>query len=298
MKKVTQKILSMALAAAMVLSAAAVTTPAVKAEAKTTSYNVFVEDGGVELLFFGDTVSSVSSTNSKVVKVKKDRSARYKAIALFKKPGKATVSVRVKGYRTSVTKKYSFNVKKASSILKPSMKAIKSSEYTTNVLVSVKNNSKINFDSVKLNYTFRDSAGNTLESDTTSVLYLAAKKSGYSTLSLSNRTGNVDLSKSSISVASLSRAKALGTGKSVGNSSYLAKYDDSRKVITFKNKSYGKTYLTICAYVFFYDESGQIIQVQRKSWSLKKGQVETSSVYEPYDGYASVKVSSYAYASK
>jgi len=165
-------------------------------------------------------------------------------------------------------------------------------------LISVKNNSKINFDSVKLNYTFRDSAGNTLQSNTTSVLYLAAKKSGYSTLSLSNRTGNVDLSKSSISVASLSRAKALGTGKSVGKSSYLAKYDDSRKVITFKNKSYGKTYLTICAYVFFYDESGQIVEVQRKFWSLKKGQVETSSVYEPYGGYASVKVSSYAYASK
>ncbi|MBQ5431339.1 MAG: hypothetical protein IIU28_06790 [Lachnospiraceae bacterium] len=298
MRKVTKKIVSMALTAAMALSVVAFAVPTVKAEAATKTYNVFVEDGGVELLYFGDTVTSVSSTNSKVVKVKKDKTAHYKAIALFKKAGKATVTVRVKGYRTYATKKYSFNVKKASSILKPSMKAIKSSSYTTNVLVSVKNNSKINFDSVKLSYSFKDSAGNTIETDTTSVFNLGAKKTGYASLASSNSRGNVDLSRSSIKVTSLSRAKALGTGKTVGSGSYIAKFDPSRKVMTFKNKNYKKTYLTICAYIIFYDENGEITEVQRKSWSLKKGEVQTSSVYEPYGGYSNYKVVTNAYASK
>ena len=290
MKKVTSKIVSMALVAVMTLATAFVVTPSVKAEAATKTYNVFVEEGGVEINYFGNSVSSVSSTNSKVVGVKKDKTASYKAVVTFKKAGKATVTVRVKGYRSSATKKYTFNVKKASSILKPSMQTI--GKNGTNVLFSVKNNSKINFSNVKLAYTFRDNLGNTIEADEAGISDLGAKKSGYTT-SYVSATKNLDLSQSSVTVSSLSRSKALENGKTIGSSSYFAKYDASRTMLTFKNKSV-KKYITIKAYVFFYDAAGNILDVTSRTWSLKKGQVETSTIYVPSDN-DHVKVVTNAY---
>jgi hypothetical protein len=288
MKKVTSKIVSMALVAVMTLATAFVVTPSVKAEAATKTYNVFVEEGGVEINSFGNSVSSVSSTNSKVVGVKKDAG---KAIVTFKKAGKATVTIRVKGYRSSATKKYTFNVKKASSILKPSMQTI--GENGTSILFSVKNSSNINFSSVQLAYTFRDNLGNTIEAEDTRIGDVGAKKSGYNTGYVS-ATKNLDLSQSSVTVSSLSRSKALETGKTIGSSSYFAKYDASRNILTFKNKSV-KKYITIKAYVFFYDAAGNILDVTSRSQYLKKGQVQTSTVSSPYHGYDHVKVVTNAY---
>jgi hypothetical protein len=291
MKKVTSKIVSMALVAVMTLATAFVVTPSVKAEAATKTYNVFVEEGGVEINYFGNSVSSVSSTNSKVVGVKKDKTASYKAVVTFKKAGKATVTIRVKGYRSSATKKYTFNVKKASSILKPSMQTI--GENGTSILFSVKNSSNINFSSVQLAYTFRDNLGNTIEAEDTRIGDVGAKKSGYNTGYVS-ATKNLDLSQSSVTVSSLSRSKALETGKTIGSSSYFAKYDASRNILTFKNKSV-KKYITIKAYVFFYDAAGNILDVTSRSQYLKKGQVQTSTVSSPYHGYDHVKVVTNAY---
>ncbi len=292
MKKVTSKIVSMALVAVMTLATAFVVTPSVKAEAATKTYNVFVEEGGVEINYYGNSVSSVSSTNSKVVGVKKDKKDAWKAIVTFKKAGKATVTIRVKGYKSSATKKYTFNVKKASSILKPSMQTV--GKNGTNVLLSVKNNSKINFSNVKLAYTFRDNLGNTIEANEAGISDLGAKKSGYTAPTLYvSATKNLDLSQSSVTVSKLIRSKALENGKTIGSSSYFAKYDASRTMLTFKNKSV-KKYIKIKAYVFFYDAAGNILDVTYRTQYLKKGQVETSTIYVPTDN-DHVKVVTNAY---
>ncbi|SFQ47129.1 hypothetical protein SAMN02910358_02320 [Lachnospiraceae bacterium XBB1006] len=114
-------------------------------------------------------VKSVKTSKKSVVKVKKDRSANYKAILIAKKAGKATVTVRTQ----RGTMKYAVTVKKLN--FKVSAKNLGNG----NVLLTVTNKTKQIFDSVKVRYTVKDSNGNVIARESVNVYSLIPGKASY-----------------------------------------------------------------------------------------------------------------------
>lgn len=115
------------------------------------------------------TVKSVKTSKKKVVAAKKVKkgSTIYNQMTAKKK---GSAKVTVKGTRGT----YVYNITvKATPKIEVSF-VPRADGYLT---VNVNNKSKVNFDSVTVNITYKDAAGNVLGSDTANVYYLGAKKS-------------------------------------------------------------------------------------------------------------------------
>lgn len=98
MKKFMKQLMASAFVCAMVIALLPATV-----QAKTTKKSITLYKG--EAIYYTDysTVKSVKSSNAKVAKASKDKSADYKTNIVAKKAGKTNVTIRTKGGNAVVT---------------------------------------------------------------------------------------------------------------------------------------------------------------------------------------------------
>ena len=172
-KKVTS-VFAAFLALAMVISLIPV-SPANAAKAKKLTMYV-----GESFYVTNYTkVKKVKSSKKSVVKVKKDKSANYKAILTAKKSGTSIVTVKTQ----RGTLKYKVTVKK----LNFKVKAKNLGDGY--ILLTVTNKTKQIFDSVKVRYTVKDENGNLITRETANVYSLIPGKASYAKVGYTAASG-------------------------------------------------------------------------------------------------------------
>lgn len=284
MKKWMKKLLTLCLAAAMVVTALVPVT----AEAATKTKSLTLYKGEAFYITDYSKVKSVSSSKKSVVKVAKDKENNTHANIFALKSGKATVTIKT-GYGT---KKYVITVKN------PSFSVKLKDMGDGNVLLCVKNNTKQTFEDVEVQYTLKDADGNPCQSEVEKLHDVVAGKSVYKTIYYSTYSLSVDFSKSSAKVVSVFHNPNYKYTNQSSKVTTKVKENGDKLAITSKNPSKSVS-ISGANYVLFYDESGKIIYESTDYFYLSKGAVDTSSIYAPsslsYDHYV---VKTVAYSSK
>ena len=283
MKINMKKMLCMVLAAVMIVSllpAATVTSEAATKNEKTTMF----AGETMDFYLFGTTITSVSSSNKKVVKAKRDSSAKYKALFTAKKKGSATVTIK----STGGTVKYKITVLDTTKSFDFYVAPINKST-GADMLLKVKNKTKLNVSSIGVDYTLRDSNGNEIETANTSVRGLAAKSTGYSSIYVSTNNINlgVDLSKTTFIIKSITRTnKTKNLKKKVTVKEKDASFDGNTLNVTVSAKNKASVYANVYITIIAKDAADNIIGFTNTGVYPKKDNgLETKiiSVYLPRD---------------
>lgn len=276
-KHLFKKIASAVMACACAFTIFGAIQAPVTAEAKTTTFTGFYQEGGISVTTYGGTVKSVSSTNKKVATVSKNKTSSSKADIYFKKAGKATVKVKSKGYRSSTTFTYKFNLKDAASSFAADLETGVASSYSTPYFIKLENNSGINFERALIGYTFYDVSGNSVLNDTVNIRNVNAGSTAYSDQVFVKNELNVDPSKTKIWVAGLERYNITNNYKTLSKKQYTVNVTPATKAdgyntykVIAKNKSRKKS--DISATLILKDANGQIVGSVRKwTFYLKPG---------------------------
>lgn len=286
MKKTKQNMLmgylsiALAVVSAFVFMMAAV--PGTKAMAATqkASYTFYVGQANYFTNF--EDVKSVKSSNSAIVKAKKDSKSSYKTNLTAKKAGKAVVTIKTKRGNT---------VKLSITVVKPNLSAeiVSVSEDTGRVIVKVTNKSKLTYENTRIQYTFKNTDGEEVETSSASAAAILPKSSTYAAISYNKSAYNVDKDLSSVSVITkggYAPDYSPNRKYSNGNSKLAVSEGDEEEgkiPVTFKNTSGSSLYGNV-VYVF-YNEEGSIIDITSKYVYVKAKETDTSSLYTPYHGY-------------
>lgn len=267
--KISKKILSIVLALVCAISVIAVGAPTEVYAAKTYT---FIK-GEVCSLTDYSNVKSVKSSNSKVVAVRKDEDNSKYFIVSAKKTGTATITIKTE----YGTKKYSIKVI-------PNDITVEAKGISTpgNMVFKVINNTGVTFDSLAVNYTLKDSDGDTLVSDSFNVYDVAAKSSAfkeqyYSSYSYSpsakKTVAKVDLKNSSRNP--LGKTYTKRTDKlTVEVTDTVTDTGVSFKV-KFKSKYADRMYAV--ADIILYDADEHIIGIETVSKSLSGKEISTDT---------------------
>lgn len=278
MKKWIQKMLTLCLAAAMIVTAFAPVTT----EAKTKSMTLYK---GEKIYYTNfSKVTGVSSSKKSVVAIAKDKKQDSHANITAKKTGKSTVTIKTKGG----TVKYVVTVKPLSFTVKVKDMG------NGNALLCIKNNTKQTFEQIAITYYLRDAAGNVFDKDTVTLYDSVAGKWCYRTVYYSSYTYSMDAAQSSAKVVGVSHDPGHKYTNQTSKIAVSSKVSGDQLVIKTKNKS--KSYVNGYNYILFYDAAGQIIEMRTDSIYLKAGALNSSSISLPYNGYDHYEIKTAAYS--
>lgn len=261
MNKLTKRILSVFLAVAMIVTI----LPPVTAQAATTKEKMTLYAGeAYEFYTIGfDSMSSASSTKKNVATVKLDKKNKRYTIKA-KKAGKTVITVNGKDwYKKAAKLQITITVKKPSFTIKTQGL---DGGYA---LISIKNNTKATFDSLSVNYTFKNSEGRVVEQKTEKVSYVIAGKTAYETVYV-GRDADIDYEQSVVKVTGYDRNPSY-TYKTANSEQLTVKVvdqaeDESKISYKLKEKSTLNQYLHGHVYVISYDSEDNIIAVD--DWRL------------------------------
>lgn len=224
------------------------------------------------------SLKSVKSSKKSVCSASKDNG---NAIISAKKSGKATITL--KGSSGKLT--YSVTVK-------GNPFKLTYTKMAKGVAVKAENKSNIAFDSVRVNATFYDAAGNPVTQETGTIYYIGPKQKAYTDVVTYNNS-NIDLSKTQVSVinADWTRSlnyKAKGYSKNVKTSIK----EESGKVKLYGSTKYkGKGNIQVACDIAYKDASGNIIGLDSQFFLLYKNKkVDTSYGSTKPTGTASYEI--------
>ena len=201
----------------------------------------------------GGKLKSVKSSKKSVCSVKKSNG---EALLTAKKAGKATITLKT----TNGKIVYTITVKK--NPFKVTYKQIKDGY----IMVTVKNDSNVYFNSVSLSAVFCDAAGNPITQKSGSVAYLGAKQTGYVQISASQ--SGIDFSKTQVGVDKWSRypnSKYKSYSKNVKATYGL---DNGYYKLNASTNYSGKGGIHIAYDIGFKDASGNIVRVYNETMYL------------------------------
>jgi hypothetical protein len=226
---------------------------------------------------YGMTITSVKSSNSKIVKAAKtDRTYAYAFTA--KKAGSATVTVKYKSGSSKGTYKLKVTVKKLDFTIK--------AQNLDNgyVLFKVKNNTAQTFDKVTFSYTLKDSEGDTVAASSTYASYVLTKNTAYETVYVGSNN-DIDCSTAKFKVTEVSRDPNYTYKNTTAKQVYVTKKNEEASGTTgFNLKLTTKNKLNKIVkgvnYIIIYDENNKIIGVEENSLYLSEKETKTStSIY-------------------
>jgi hypothetical protein len=258
MKINTKRIITVFLAALVVLCMMPTPQSKVQAENKTEKVTLFKGET-LQSYSFGGKITKVSSSNKKVAKVKKD--SDYKALITAKKKGKANITIKCQ--RGTIT--YKVTVLDTESSFDFSVQQIKS-KYNSSIdtIVKVKNKTSQSIRDIKCTYTLKDSTGVELETASMYIYGLASKQCGYGkfTADSSIISQGVDITKTSFTITEINRrldTKNLKKKETVKEKDFSKDENNKTITLTVSAKNKAKTSANVYIFLFAYDASGNII---------------------------------------
>lgn len=291
MKKFMKQLMASAFVCAMVIALLPATV-----QAKTTKKSITLYKG--EAIYYTDysTVKSVKSSNSKVAKASKDKSADYKTNIVAKKAGKTNVTIRTKSGNAVVA----VTVKNAKFTSK--IESVNESGY---VLISVKNNSKDVFDSIEMTYTIKDSNGGVIAQKSEKMNSILPNKTAYTNVYIgSDNMENLSLSQSLAKVTGYSRSWIGYTYKDVSSkitcTPQVTEETDSGISYNMKLKNSYNDSVSGKVYTMVYDADNNLLGVESNSINLDKKETKTVTYgyvsKRAYPNYDHMKLVVQAYA--
>lgn len=291
MKKLMRRLMASALVCVLVIALLPVSI-----QAKTTKKSITLYKG--EAIYYTDytTVKSIKSSNSKVAKVSKDKSADYRTNIVAKKAGKTNVSIHTKGGNVviAVTVK---NAKFTSQI-----ESVNGSGY---VLISVKNNSKDTFDNIEMTYTIKDSNGSVIAQKSEKMSSILPNKTAYTNVYIGvDNMESLSLSQSTAKVTGYSRSW-LGyiyrdVSSKVACTPQVTEETDSGISYSMKLKNSYNDSVSGKVYTMVYDADNNLLGVESNSISLDKKETKTVTYgyvsKRAYPNYDHMKLVVHAYA--
>lgn len=300
---------NMAIVLSFVLAAASIAMPSTESKAakmKLNKSSVTVAVGKKVSLKVKGTTKKVSWTTSK----KAIASVSKKGVVTGKKAGIVTITAKVgaKKFRCKVTVKKSSKVKTLSTTKLASKCSFSVKKFKKGVLLSVKNNSSQSIDEVNANYVLKTASGVTVDTGNLTFYYLAAGKSLDKSIYLTNdQLGSVDTSKAVVSCTvsqNYNEYHYVNMKKYVSDS--LAETTSADQLnYTLKNTSSKKIEVYAC--VYFYDNAGNLVDVDWNTIYLEPKETKFKTIYAPYEyndnadlikGYASYKLTTNVYGYK
>lgn len=276
MKKWMQKMLTVCLAIAMMVTVLAPVT----AEAKATKNQTMYVGENFEYCIFGTTIQSVSSSKKSVATVAKVSGQKYAFKIKAKKPGATNVTVKYKTFSGVRTEKFKVTVKKTD------IKITVQSMDDNKVLLKIKNNTTQPFDSVFYDVTFRDSTGDIVKHEEDQLtLNVSAGKTAYDTVYLGGDM-EVDLSSFTYKIKSARRypeyAYKNASSKELVVTQKNVSEEDNK--ITFDLKMQNKLNKDVNGvnYIIYYDADDHIIAMDSYSFSLSPKETKTATDYSVY----------------
>ena len=252
-----------------------VNSVSVEAKTKTEKLTLFKGEK-VSYYYIGlGSIKSVKSNKSNVVSVKKKNGSVYMTA---KKTGSAKVTV--KGSRGTYVHK--ITVKNATF-------DVKLDTLNENyLLVTVKNKTAGYFDSVDIDFTFRDANNNVIGEKKAYISAVGSKKTGYDTISTYN-IKNADLSKVNYKITFYRNVDS-----KYKNYDKQVKYSDTKSgnyvKLTTKSSYKGNGGIYAGFTVFFYDASGKLINIyDGYNYLYKNKKSQTVDIYIP-SGVVTYKV--------
>jgi hypothetical protein len=268
-KGLLRKWVTMCLALAMVLASIA---PG-KVQAANKSLTMYVGEA-FEGYLYGTTISSVKSSNAKVVKAAKVSDRKYAYTMTAKKTGTATITVK---YKTSgKTKTYTVKL----TVKKLAVDITTQSLDGGYVLFKIKNNTAQSFNKIAFSYTLRDANGTEVAANTTTSLYAVSKSTTYETAYIGSNV-QFDDAQSSVTVTAATHDPSY-TYKNTTKSQLVVTTKDEEKsgnTINFSIISKNKLSKNVCGtnYIMLYDANNNIIGVETSYINLSKKETRTSS---------------------
>lgn len=259
-KRITALILSLTLLITLIPQSA------VQASAKTRSDTLLVGEVISYSPILG-TIKSVSSSKKAVATVKKKNG---KAVVTAKKTGKAVVTMKT----TRGTSKIKLTIKKAN--ISCNLKLLPDGY----VLLSVKNNTSIYMDNATVAYTLKNPEGEIIKQDICSVSSLMPNKTAYEKIYYNDYNHTVSIENSSAKVQSHSRNLSYKYTSRVSVTKVTVTEEDAAShKLTFKvqNKYSGSISGTVD--FLFYDENGNIIDLNSRSIYLRGKAIDSFSIY-------------------
>ena len=258
---------NIAIVLSFVLAAASIAMPSTESKAakmKLNKSSVTVAVGKKLSLKVKGTTKKVSWTTSK----KAIASVSKKGVVTGKKVGKATITAKVgaKKFRCKVTVKKSSKVKNVSTTKLASKCSFTVKKYKKGVLLSVKNNNSQTIDELRAVYTLKTSSGKVIETGRDGFDFLEAGKTRDIVINLEQeQLAVIDTSKTVVKCYVNQEAE----GKHYKNiNKYISQsmsetFNEATGVDSFNCKVTNTSlkYVEVSMYLYFYDESGNIVDV-------------------------------------
>lgn len=258
---------NIAIVLSLVLAAASIAMPSTESKAakmKLNKSSVTVAVGKKLSLKVKGTTKKVSWTTSK----KAIASVSKKGVVTGKKVGKATITAKVgaKKFRCKVTVKKSSKVKTVSTTKLASKCSFTVKKYKKGVLLSVKNNNSQTIDELRAVYTLKTSSGKVIETGRDGFDFLEAGKTRDIVINLEQeQLAVIDTSKTVVKCYVNQEAE----GKHYKNiNKYISQsmsetFNEATGVDSFNCKVTNTSlkYVEVSMYLYFYDESGNIVDV-------------------------------------
>lgn len=258
---------NMAIVLSFVLAAASIAMPSTESKAakmKLNKSSVTVAVGKKVSLKVKGTTKKVRWTTSK----KAIASVSKKGVVTGKKAGKATITAKVgaKKFRCKVTVKKSSKVKNVSTTKLASKCSFTVKKYKKGVLICVKNNNSQTIDELRAVYTLKTSSGKVIETGRDGFDFLEAGKTRDIVINLEQEQLSViDTSKTVVKCYVNQEAE----GKHYKNiNKYISQsmsetFNEATGVDSFNCKvtNTSSKYVEVSMYLYFYDESGNIVNV-------------------------------------
>lgn len=258
---------NIAIVLSLVLAAASIAMPSTESKAakmKLNKSSVTVAVGKKVSLKVKGTTKKVSWTTSK----KAIASVSKKGVVTGKKVGKATITAKVgaKKFRCKVTVKKSSKVKNVSTTKLASKCSFTVKKYKKGVLLSVKNNNSQTIDELRAVYTLKTSSGKVIETGRDGFDFLEAGKTRDIVINFEQeQLAVIDTSKTVVKCYVNQEAE----GKHYKNiNKYISQsmsetFNEATGVDSFNCKVTNTSlkYVEVSMYLYFYDESGNIVDV-------------------------------------
>ena len=258
---------NIAIVLSLVLAAASIAMPSTESKAakmKLNKSSVTVAVGKKLSLKVKGTTKKVSWTTSK----KAIASVSKKGVVTGKKVGKATITAKVgaKKFRCKVTVKKSSKVKNVSTTKLASKCSFTVKKYKKGVLLSVKNNNSQTIDELRAVYTLKTSSGKVIETGRDGFDFLEAGKTRDIVINFEQeQLAVIDTSKTVVKCYVNQEAE----GKHYKNiNKYISQsmsetFNEATGVDSFNCKVTNTSlkYVEVSMYLYFYDESGNIVDV-------------------------------------
>lgn len=292
-----KKLIKYLTAAVLTLAMVAAVVPAVSAQAETRNLTMYVGESISYSIFSGDGITSVKSSNKKIVSVSKDKNSKYKAILNANKASnkKTKITVGYKDYHGKTqTNTINVTVKKANVTAKLTPL---SDGY---VLLTLTNKGKQTFDAIRTAYQLCDASGNVVKQDYIDTYDVPAGKTVYDKISYDNYAYSVDTTKCQAVVAAVShnpdhkyidpKAKFV-VSDSIDNS---GSYPEVKLQINNKYTEYVKG----TVFVMIYDANNNLIDLREHSVYAKPKTKDTDKITIYSNNYDHYTIKTAVYSEK